>query len=114
MDQIVGHVTNNLPSVYQNVTGAPGGPVVFITNVLRLIFVVAGVYAFFNFIIAGFQYMSSGGDSKKLEEALNRIWYSLLGLIVIIASFALASLIGYIVFGHADFILNPQIYGPGQ
>ena len=116
MDNIVGHVTNPLPSAYQSLTGSgsSGGLILFFSNILRVVFVVAGIYAFVNFIIAGFQYMSSAGDSKALTSALNRIWYSLLGLIIVVGSFALASLVGWIIFGNANFILKPQIYGPGQ
>jgi hypothetical protein len=110
---IIGTVKNDtLPAAYQSATG--GGLILFFTNILRLVFVVAGLFAFINLILAGFQFMSAGGDSKQIEKAFGKIWQSLLGLVIVVGSFALAALIGYIVFGHADFILNPQIYGPGQ
>lgn len=92
-------------------SGAVG---MFITNILRLAFVAAGIYALFNFIIAGYSYMNAAGDSKKLSEAWSRIWQSLLGLVIIVGSFALASLFGYLIFNDAGFILNPTIYGPGE
>lgn len=89
-----------------------GGLTMFLTNILRLAFVAAGIYAFINFIIAGYQYMTAGGDSKALTAAWDRIWQTLFGLVLLVGSFALAALIGYVVFGRADFILNPVIYGP--
>jgi hydrogenase-4 membrane subunit HyfE len=104
---IVGTVKN--PLVYGDVTK---GLVPFFTNIIRLMFVGAGIYAFLNFIIAGYQYMSAGGDTKALTAAWARIWQSLLGLIIIIGSFALAALFGYLIFGNAGFILKPVIYGP--
>lgn len=111
MEQIVGSVQNPLEGTsYAGI----GGVGLFITNILRLFFVVAGVYALFNFIIAGYNYMNAAGDSKKLSAAWSRIWQSLLGLVIIVGSFAIASLFGYLIFGKADFILNPTIYGPGQ
>lgn len=107
--QIVGSVKNDiLPSVYQPITGIT----LFLTNILRLVFVGAGVYAFMNFVLAGFQYMSAGGDTKALGAAWARIWQSLLGLVFIVGSFALAALFGYLIFGDPGFILNPKIYGP--
>lgn len=110
---IVGSVDNSiLPSVYQNAIGSPGGIVLFFSNVLRLVFVGAGIYAFLNLIVAGFQYMSAGGDTKALGAAWARIWQSLMGLVLIVGSFALAALFGYLIFGDPGFILNPQIYGP--
>lgn len=89
-----------------------GGLTTFLTNILSLVFVAAGIYAFINFIIAGYQYMTAGGDAKALAGAWNRIWQTLLGLVLLVGSFALAALIGYVVFGRADYILNPVIYGP--
>lgn len=91
-----------------------GGLTSFITNIIRFAFVVAGVFALFNFIIAGYQYMNAGGDSKQLTAAWGRIWQSLVGLVILAAAFALISLVGLILFGKADFILNPQIYGPNE
>lgn len=105
---IVGIITNPLKSYGDfNI-----GIVLFFSNILRLVFVVAGIYALLNFIIAGYQYMTAGGDTKALTAAWNRIWQTLLGLIIIVGSFALAALFGYLIFGNAMFILNPKIYGP--
>lgn len=109
---IVGTVKNPLPTAYQSATG--GGLILFFTNILRLVFVAAGIFAFVNLILAGFQFMSAGGDPKAVEKAFGKIWQSLLGLVIVVGSFALAALFGYILFGNAGFILNPQIYGPGQ
>jgi hypothetical protein len=112
IDEVVGKVTNPLPPAYQNAVGAGGGVMLFLTNILRLVFVVAGLYAFINFIVAGFQYMGAAGDSKALSAAWDRIWQSFIGLIVIVASFALAALMGQLLFGNPQFILNPTLYVP--
>lgn len=103
-------VGNTIPSVYQNTAGFG----VFISNIIRLFFVVAGVYAFINIIIGGYGFMSSGGDSKAVSAAWNRIWQSLLGLVIVVGSFAIITLASYVIFGKGDAILNPQLYGPGN
>lgn len=110
-NDIVGKVGGTqLPQVYQGASGL----VTLLSNLLQLVFIAAGIYAFFNLIFAGFQFMSAGGDSKAIEKAWSKIWQSLLGLVIVVGSFALAALIGFIVFGRADYILNPKIYGPGS
>jgi nucleoside recognition membrane protein YjiH len=110
---IVGKVENPLPEAYRGITAAQGGGLIlFLTNILRLVFVVAGLFAFINLILAGFQFMGAGGDAKAVEKAWAKIWQSLLGLILVAGSFALAALFGYLLFGDAGFILNPQIWGP--
>jgi hypothetical protein len=88
------------------------GLVPFLNNILRLIFVIAGLFTFLNLIIAGFGFMSAGGDPKAIEKSWNRIWQSLVGLLIIVGSFLLAAIFGYLLFGRADAILVPQIYGP--
>jgi len=105
---IGGSIANPLP--YQSATS--GGMILFFTNILRIVFVVAGIYAFINFILAGFSYMTAAGDAKQLTAAWAKIWQSLLGLAIIVSAFALASLASYIIFGKPDYILNPVIYGP--
>lgn len=122
----------NLPSiikkVYADATGIVGtidpgdafkpygdlgpGVTIFFSNLLRLVFIGAGIYTFMNLITAGFQYMSAGGDTKALTAAWARIWQTLLGLLIIVGSFALVSLFGYLFFKDPGFILHPKIYGP--
>ncbi len=110
---IVGTVDNPLPPAYRGITAAQGGGLIlFLTNILRLVFVVAGMFAFINLILAGFQFMGAGGDSKAVEKAWGKIWQSLMGLILVVGSFALAALFGYLLFGDAGYILNPKIYAP--
>lgn len=87
----------------------------FGNNILRLIIVAGGVFAFINIIIAGYSFLGAGGDAKKVEQAWGRIWQSLLGLVFIAGSFVLAGIFGYLIFGDAAAILRPALYGaPGQ
>ena len=58
--------------------------------------------------------MNAGNDPKKIELAWAKIWQSMVGLLIIVASFALAALIGLILFQDASAILKPAIYGPGN
>ncbi len=109
MEDIIGTVQNPLEGTsYAGLSGVG----LFISNILRLFFVVAGIYALFNFIIAGYTYMNAAGDSKKLSEAWNKIWLSLIGLVIIVGSFAIAALAGYLIFNDPMFILNPKVYSP--
>jgi hypothetical protein len=108
---IVGSINNPLESSYG---GFDAGPVLLFTNIIRLVFLIAGVYSLMNFIIAGYQYMSAAGDTKYLEKAWGRIWQTLLGLVIIVGSFVITSIVSQIIFGRWDYILNPQICGPGE
>ncbi len=108
--EIVGSITSPLEGGYSSVEGGAVG--LFITNVLRLFFVAAGIMALLNFVLAGFSFINAGGDSKKVEAAWTKIWQSLMGLVIIVGSFAIAAIFGQLIFKNPTFILNPVIYGP--
>jgi uncharacterized membrane protein len=103
------------PNGYGDLTGVggAGGLIGFISNVLKFITVGAGLFALFNLIFAGLIYIGAGSDVKKTKEALDKINMSLIGLVVIVASYAIASVVGLLLFGDATAILSPKIYGPG-
>jgi len=67
-------------------------PVVF-SNFLTALLMFAGLFALSIFIYAGYKYINSAGDPKKLEGARNTLIYGIVGLIVIIFSFFIIRLI---------------------
>lgn len=91
-----------------------GGLIAFLNNILRLMIAVAGIYGFLNLVIAGYGFMSAGGDPKAVGRAWAKIWQSLIGLLIIVGSFVLAAIFGYLLFGDATAILQPKIYGPPE
>ena len=88
------------------------GILIFITRFIQLIFVIAGIWVTYNVISAGFIYLSSEGDPKAHTKVKDQITMSVIGLLIIVASYGFASVIGLIFFGDASFILNPTIQGP--
>jgi hypothetical protein len=91
-----------------------GGLTILFVNILRLVFLVAGIYAFLNFILAGFAFLSASGDPKRITAAWEKIWLTIVGLLVIVISFLLAAVVGFLLFHDPLFILNPKIYGPNS
>src|SRR4030065_1957844 len=69
----------------------------------------AGIYALFNFIMAGYAFMSAGDHPKKVAGAWAKIWQTALGLALAAGAFVLAAIFGQLIFGQWDFILNPKI-----
>lgn len=79
---------------------------------LRGLIVVAGIYALFNLVLAGYSFMSAGDDSKKVAGAWAQIYQTIMGLAVAAGSFVLAALFGQLIFGSWDFLLKPSIPTP--
>lgn len=77
--------------------------------VIWLLIIGAGLYALFNLITAGYDFMSAGDDAKKVAGAWAKIWQTLLGLAIAAGAFVLAAIFGQLIFGNPTFILNPSI-----
>jgi len=92
-----------------SVVGKYIGIFYFVTAGLRLFFIIAGLLVFGNFIYAGYIYITQAGDSKAHTLVRERVTFSIVGLVVMVSAFIVASLAGAIVFGDAGFILNPSI-----
>ena len=72
----------------------------------------AGLYTFWNLILAGYGFMSAGGEAKAIEKAWAKIWQSLMGLLVVAGSFVLAMIFGWLIFQDATVLIAPKIYTP--
>jgi len=89
-----------------------GGAIGNLLNLaFRLMIVVGGIYALFNFILAGYGFLSAGDDPKAIAGAWAKIWQSVVGLVLMAGAFVLAAIFGLLIFGDAGFILNPVIPG---
>ncbi len=81
----------------------------FISVGLRLFTILCGLFMFFNFLWAGYSLITRAGDSKAYADIRERLQYAMIGLVVVVAAYMLAAMIGLIFFGDATFILNPDI-----
>jgi hypothetical protein len=74
----------------------------FLSSLLKsgivLIFVAGGVLFFFILTTGGIKWLSSSGDKAKLESAQKQISSSLVGLVILLSSFAIIKLIE-VLFG---------------
>lgn len=84
-----------------------GGLTLFLTNLINLLIIVAGLFTLANFIIAGYLYLSSNGNPQQIVQAGNKMLQAAIGLFIIAAAFVIAGLIGWIFFQNAAFLFQP-------
>lgn len=84
----------------------------FISMLIRLAVIVAGIWSMLNLLLAGWSFIGSGGNSQAHTQARDRIVMTVLGLLLMTSVYTIAGVIGLIFFGDAAFILNPKITGP--
>ena len=92
------------------VVGIELGPILLLVNLgFKLMFIGAGLYGFFNLIAAGYGFMSAGGDAKQVTAAWNKIQQTFMGIVIMVASFLLAAIMGQLLFGDATYFLQPKL-----
>lgn len=84
---------------------------VLISRVISVAFIIAGILTFALLVMGGIEWLTSGGDKTKTENARNRITAAIVGLAIVAASWALMKLIAYF-FGVDVFEGNINIPKP--
>ena len=70
--------------------GAGGGNITLgtiISRAMDFVFIFAGVGLFLMLLSGGFTFLTSAGDTKKLEQGKGRLTNALLGFVIIFAAF---------------------------
>jgi len=82
-----------------------------ISTGLQLVLIVAAIIFFIMLVVGGIRYIASGGDKGATEAARGQITAALIGLVIVFAAWAIASLVGSI-FGFSIFNFTvPSITG---
>jgi len=103
---IFGNITNPATK-YPSTQGE--GLFNFLSNLFKLAGLIGGIFMVFQFIQAGYGYLSANNDPKKVEAAWAKIWQSILGLVIIASAFVLAGVVERLT---GISILKPSIQGP--
>lgn len=73
-------------------------------QILRFLMLLAIIFAAIFLVWSGIEYILKGADAEKRKHALDRIIYSVIGLIVALISFAMINIIrNWIEKGNASF-----------
>ncbi|MDP3800491.1 MAG: hypothetical protein Q8Q90_03680 [bacterium] len=76
-----------------SITSIEGTAVGLINYVIGIIAIVAVVMI----VYAGYLYISSGGDEKKLGQAKSLILYAVIGLVVVIVSYSIVGFVNSLI-----------------
>jgi type IV secretory pathway VirB2 component (pilin) len=75
------------------VSSAPGLKVIA-TNVLTFLLSVVGIIAIISLVVGGVMYMTSYGDEKRMETGKKVFTYSIIGIVIALASLVIVKQIG--------------------
>lgn len=78
-----------------------------ISSVIGFLTIVAAIWFFIQVVLGGISWITAGGDKAKLTTARDKISNAFIGLVVVVAGWAIVALAGQF-FGWTS-ILNPDI-----
>lgn len=84
--------------------GFAGSLELYISDIIGAITVLAVLFFIVYSFLAAYEWVTAGSDSGKVEKAKNRFIWGTLGLVLIVASYAIVGLIGSLI---GISILNP-------
>lgn len=95
--------TESLPPVLGVPTGTgvteTGNLFSFISNIVRWSLGIIGIVLFLIILVAGFNYATAGGDSKKTQDAISSITSAVIGLFIVGFAFVLSNTVLSFIFG---------------
>jgi cytochrome bd-type quinol oxidase subunit 2 len=77
------------------------------SSILNVVMLLAAVLVFAYLIFGGVQWITSGGDKQKAEDARNKITAAVIGLIIVAASYAVITLVvNFLGFGSFNDVFK--------
>lgn len=109
-----GSIDNPLNTLAPNKYSGTSGEGLFqiAQNLLLFVIVMGGLFTFWNIIQAGFMFLSAGSEAKNITKAWDKIWQSIIGLLIMAGSFILAGVFGWLIFGDVTALLTFRVFGP--
>ena len=80
-----------------------------ISMALGAMTIFAGIWFLFQAIIAGYNFMSAGGDKTRIENARQKLTNSLIGIAIVVAGYGILALIGS--FLGIEFLNLGKLFG---
>ncbi len=92
---MAGSFNINIGSEVQSRVAVNSSLGIFVSKSISAVIMVAGLATFIYMIYGGVQWVTSGGEKGKLEEARNRITNAILGLAIVASAWAVFRLVDY-------------------
>jgi hypothetical protein len=112
---------NHLATIWGTINPPPGvtaygsglgGLGLFMSVIVKSLIAFAGVYAFINLILAGYSFLSAGGNPEKIAQSWSKIWQTFLGLLIAVGSFVIAGVLGRLLFGDFYALTRLRYFTP--
>lgn len=107
-------VVGNLGTNEENQATAGVSFVQYFISLWSAVIMVGGIAVLVAFIWGSIDWISSAGDTGKLEKARNKMIHAALGLTILVASYTIVSFISFLFFGEEFNVLKLTIPDPAE
>lgn len=94
---------------YNDEAGGEIGLFKFASRIINLASVVGGIIVMWNFVSAGFTYVTSAGNVSAHEKVRDKLTWGLVGLAIIASFYLVAAVVGVLFYGNSAAVLNPAL-----
>ena len=81
----------------------------FLSNLLKVANVIAGVWVAFNIVLAAFNDLSGQSSPDAHKKVRDKLTMSVVGLFLLVIAYVAVAMLSIIFFGDAGYILNPTL-----
>lgn len=81
----------------------------FLSSLIKVANVLAGIWVAFNVVFAAFDYLSGQGSADAHKKVRERITMSVLGLLLLVVAYVATAIISLLLFGDASYVLQPKL-----
>ncbi len=71
----------------------------YVSSIVGMLTIFASIWFLFMLLFAGYEWISAGGDAKKIASARDRITHAFVGLVIVVGSWSLLAVAGQF-FGY--------------
>lgn len=79
-----------------------------VSSVVGFMTIVACIWFLFQILLAGYEWTSAGGDTKKIADGKNRITHAFMGLVIVVGAWSLLAVTGQF-FGFNTLVDPTQV-----
>ncbi|MEX0896301.1 MAG: hypothetical protein WDZ94_05235 [Patescibacteria group bacterium] len=110
--QLLAQLTNPVTGDFgSDTTGAQEGTLFtnYFVMIWNTIITVGALLVLAYFLWGAVEWITSAGDSGKLQSARNRMFHAFIGLLLLVSAYTLIGFISYLFFGDEFNILQPVL-----
>lgn len=79
----------------------------YVSSIIGIMTIFASIWFLFQILYAGYEWISAGGDTKKIADSRSRFTHAFMGLVIVVGAWSLLAVAGQF-FGY-NTLVDPDV-----